>query len=121
MPRANVLGHDSEAMSAKQAVEAITTTVLAAGFVPDGATTEQTVRIPTSRSPVFGGTGGEIRTLGGRSRYVLPGSDVRITIGPRTTNVYRVADGRTIFLANLQTRDVDPLTLAQDLAKWTNP
>ena len=116
-----MLRHDSEAMSAKQAVEAITATVLAAGFVPDGATTEQTVRIPTSHSPVFGATGGELRTLGGRSRYVLPGSDVRITIGPRTTNVYRVADGRTIFLANLQTRDVDCCTLAQDLTKWTNP
>lgn len=63
-----------------------------AGFVPDGATREEAVRIPTSRAPVHGRGaygGGELRTLGGRTRFALPDSGVRATVGTRTICVYQ--------------------------------
>jgi hypothetical protein len=77
------------------------------GLVPDGQTAVERVRIPTARSPVFGGIGGEARDFGGRTRYAKPGTNLRVTVGPRTTNVYRVLGGRTEFVANLKTSDPD--------------
>jgi hypothetical protein len=43
--------------------------LVAAGWVPAGQTQSETVRVPTSRSPVFGGIGGELHTFGGRPRF----------------------------------------------------
>lgn len=81
--------------------------LLALGFVPAGATREEVVRIPTTRSPVFGGLGGERRTLGGRARYALPDTDLRVTVGPRTTNVYfSRGGGKTEFLLNEKTKQL---------------
>jgi hypothetical protein len=75
--------------------------LLAAGFVPDGATKEERVRIPTSKSPVFGASGGELRTLGGRARYAMPGTNVRVTVGGRTVSVYKRGSGGNLGVAFL--------------------
>lgn len=86
--------------------------LLELGFVPAGTTTEQIVRIPTMRSPVYGGLGGERRTLGGRARYALPGTELRVTVGPRTTNVYYSrGGGKTEFVLNEHTKQLTAQTL----------
>jgi len=77
------------------------------------------VRIPTMKAPVLGGMGGERRTLGGRSRYVLPGTDLRVTVGPRTTNIYYVRAGKTEFVLNEHTKDLDAATLRDVIAAAT--
>lgn len=88
-------------------VDEVVTTLLDLGFSPAGETTEQVVRIPTMRSPVYGGLGGERRTLGGRARYALPGTNLRVTVGPRTTNVYfSRGGGKTEFVLNEHTKDL---------------
>ena len=79
--------------------------LLELGFAPAGETAEQVVRIPTQKSPVYGGLGGERRTLGGRARYALPGTDLRVTVGPRTVNVYRSrGDSKAEFVLNEHTK-----------------
>ena len=86
-------------------VEEVITALLDLGFAPAGETREEHVRIPTMRSPVLGGMGGERRTLGGRARYTLPGTDLRVTVGPRTTNVYYSRGGGKIeFVLNEKTK-----------------
>jgi len=83
-------------------VDEVVATLLDLGFAPAGETTEQIVRIPTMRSPVYGGLGGERRTLGGRARYAL-----RVTVGPRTTNVYfALGGGKTEFVLNEHTKSL---------------
>lgn len=71
------------------AVERAIAVLTAAGFVPDGATREEQVRIPTSRAPVYGGIGGELRTVGGRKRFTIPETDIHVTVGPTTVCIYR--------------------------------
>jgi hypothetical protein len=93
-------------------VDEVVTALLDLGFSPAGETAEQIVRIPTMRSPVYGGLGGERRTLGGRARYALPGTDLRVTVGPRTTNVYLSrGGGKTEFLLNEHTKQLTAQTL----------
>lgn len=89
------------------ALSAVIETLLQEGFVPDGETVLEHVRVPTMRSPVFGGTGGELRTFGGRARFRKPGTPLRVTVGPRTVNVYVTEGGKTRFLANYNTGAVD--------------
>lgn len=74
------------------------------GFTPNGHTLAESMRVPTSRAPVFGGIGGEIRTFGGRTRYSR--GEWRCTIGPRITAVYRVRDGQTTDMWTSQTSDL---------------
>jgi hypothetical protein len=81
------------------------------GFLPAGATTQETVRIPTTKSPVLGGRGGERCTFGGRVRYSLPGTDLRVTVGPRTVNVYYLRGGKTEFVLNEDTKYLTAETL----------
>lgn len=79
-----------------------------AGFVRDGTTSTEEVRVSTARSPVLGRTGGELRTFGGRERWSLPGTRLRCTIGPRTTNVYTVGrDGDVRFVGQFDTKGID--------------
>jgi len=93
-------------------VDEVITTLLELGFAPAGSTAEQIVRIPTMRSPVYGGMGGERRKLGGRARYALPDTDLRVTVGPRTTNVYfSRGGGKTEFILNEHTKDLTAQTL----------
>lgn len=85
--------------------------LLQLGFVPMGATAQETVRIPTMKSPLLGGHGGELRTMGGRARFSLPGTDLRVTAGPRTVNIYYVRSGKTEFVLNESTKDLTAETL----------
>jgi hypothetical protein len=88
-------------------VDEIITTLLDLGFAPAGETRQEHVRIPTMRAPVLGGMGGERRTLGGRARYALPGTDLRVTVGPRTTNVYYSRGGGKVeFVLNEKTKEL---------------
>lgn len=76
-----------EATDPRQAVRDL---LKAAGYLPAGHTELEMVRIPTMKTPVFGGLGGELRTLGGRERYALPNSPKRVTVGKRTVCLYEV-------------------------------
>jgi hypothetical protein len=100
-------------------VDEVVATLLDLGFAPAGETREEVVRIPTMRSPVYGGLGGERRTLGGRARYALPGTDLRVTVGPRTTNVYYSRGGKTEFVLNEKTRDLSAQVLRDAVAATT--
>lgn len=82
------------------------------GFVPDGATEQQQVRIPTVKNPVFGGVGGERRTFGGRTRFAK--GDLRATVGKITTCIYRKVPGQrdVVFLANVPTKDAEAIRAA---------
>lgn len=62
-----------------------------AGFVDDGETRSETVRIGTTKSPILnrGKSGGEIRTFGGRKRLKLPGTQWKVTVGKRTVCFYK--------------------------------
>jgi len=101
-------------------VEEVVETLLDLGFAPAGETRLEHVRIPTMRSPVLGGMGGERRTLGGRARYALPGTDLRVTVGPRTTNVYfSRGGGKVEFVLNEHTRDLTVQALSDVVAAAT--
>jgi hypothetical protein len=101
-------------------VDEVITTLLDLGFAPAGQTREEIVRIPTMRSPVYGGIGGERRTLGGRARYALPGTDLRVTVGPRTTNVYfSRGGGKTEFVLNEHTKQLTAQALRDVVAAAT--
>lgn len=85
-------------------------TLLAAhGFVADGFTDSQTVRIPTTRAPVFGGLGGELATFGGRKRFARNG--LKVTVGKRTTYFYRVENKQldSNFGKRFNTKDIDAI------------
>ena len=98
-------------------MEAVFDLLTSRGFVADGATRSETVRVPTSRSPVLGKSGGEVRTFGGRQRLALPGTNVRVTVGSRTVFLYRVFEpgGNIETIAHVRTHDVEELRI--ELAK----
>ena len=103
-------------MTVAEVVDAL----LQLGFAPAGETREEHVRIPTMRSPALGGMGGERRTLGGRARYALPGTDLRVTVGPRTTNVYfSRGGGKVEFVLNEKTKDLTPSALRDAIGAAT--
>lgn len=80
--------------------------LLSLGWVRAGSTPAETVRVPTAASPVYGRSGGELRTFGGRARLVLPGTDRRVTVGARTTCFYRMGDKGPTGYENLPTREL---------------
>jgi hypothetical protein len=89
--------------AALDAVDAL----LAAGWLADGATPTETVRMGTSASPVYGGSGGELRVFGGRQRFVRPGGDLRCTVGRSSVSFYHVRDGQACAFRNYSTgRDI---------------
>ena len=90
------------------------------GFIADGQTSEQIARVPTIRSPIFGSIGGERRVFGGRSRYVLPGTTMRATVGIRTTNVYHVRGGTIGMILMEKTKDLDREQIHQAIAAAKN-
>lgn len=114
------------------AIQAVLAALASAGFADDGQTKQETVRVPTQASPVFGAAGGELRTFGGRARFVLPGSEldgpmngntqVRVTVGARTTffyrNVYRGWSQYTTEIARLRTKDL--VAIQEVLASLNN-
>lgn len=88
-------------------VEETVTMLEGRGWVVNGNTPSETVRIPTMRAPVFGGIGGELRTFGGRIR--LAKGDRRVTVGPRTTCFYRMDGKHAVEFDNVKTRDGDAI------------
>jgi hypothetical protein len=77
------------------------------GFVEDGVTATEQVRIPTVQTPVFGGAGGTLATFGGRQRFSHPVSKVKATVGLVTTFFYTVNNKTTKPIAHLRTKDFD--------------
>jgi hypothetical protein len=94
----------------QSAMMEVIATLTEAGFVPDGETRKETVRIPTTKAPVYGGIGGELTTMGGRQRFHLPETNIKATVGPRTTAIYRVVERKSQFIGTFDTKD---LTLIQ--------
>ena len=78
----------------QQAVSRIQAALQAAGWEQDGQTDVKQVRVPTMKSPVFGGTGGELVKMGGRDRWKK--GQRRVTVGARTTFFWTIGknDGR---------------------------
>lgn len=93
----------------QRALAAALDALLAAGFIPDGRTRQEHVRIPTSKLPVYGQSGGELATLGGRQRLALPGTSVKATVGPRTLALYRVKVGGLGGAEGIATLDTSDL------------
>ncbi len=85
------------------AQEQVDSMLLAAGFGADGETPRETFRGESPTSRIYGGIGGRLVTTGGRARYALPGTNVKATVGPRSTSVYRVENGKTIELVTFNT------------------
>lgn len=100
-------------------VEEVSALLLEIGFQPAGETPQLTVRIPTAQSPIFGGAGGKLRTLGGRARYMLPGCNLRCTVGPRTVNVYFSHAGKTEFILSSKTRLLSAQELRESVSAAT--
>lgn len=84
------------------------------GWEPHGHTDSETVRVPTSRAPVFGGIGGELRTFGGRLRFSQPGTNRRCTVGPRKVCVYEVDGREATAFRTFRTSDLDGIRAALD-------
>lgn len=74
----------------QQAMASAIDALLGAGFEPDGQTREEVVRVPTKASPLLGLSGGELAKFGGRQRFAKTGTNIKATVGPRTTAIYRV-------------------------------
>lgn len=83
--------------------------LLEGGFVPDGATAASVVRAGSSASPIYGASGGQLSKTGGRTRFALPGTEWKATVGKMTTTFYRVADGVTHDLNAFSTTDEERL------------
>jgi hypothetical protein len=96
-------------------VAAVVDLLLQAGWVHDGRTREETVRVGTNTSPIYGGTGGELRTFGGRVRMVDHRSSEptrKVTIGPVTTYFYEILTNRVQNPKHLRTSDLGAIRLA---------
>lgn len=106
----------------EQAMAAVIELLLQSGFVPDGETRTELVRIPTKRSPAFGGSGGELAKLGGRQRFAKEGTNIKATIGMRTTCIYRVEGEGLSGVRGMGTVDTSDLQSIRSVLKRTlNP
>jgi hypothetical protein len=91
--------------------------LLAAGFVPFGVTDTNVVEIPPVERKlsiwnlhVVRADESKTVNLDGRKRYVLPGSDLRATVGPRTTFFYYVIDHEMVPVQAFDTyREADEI------------
>lgn len=82
------------------------------GWTADGRTASKSVRIPTRKSPLYGKSGGEARTLGGRVRYAKGAR--RVTVGPRSTCFYQIAEKERLNFIWVETKN---LIRIKDLAE----
>lgn len=97
------------------AVEEVLKCLGAAGFVEDGATRTEHVRVPTKDSPVFGQSGGQLATFGGRMRFVKAGTRIKATVGKRTTAIYEVQGAGLAGvrgIASADTSDIEKIRAA---------
>lgn len=74
----------------RQAIAAVSDLLLVAGFVPDGQTRQEHVRIPTAKTPVFGHSAVCWRRLAVGNDSSRAGTTIKATVGPRTTALYRI-------------------------------
>ena len=74
----------------EQAMASAIDALLSAGFEPDGQTREEILRVPTRAVPLLGLSGGELAKFGGRQRFAKTGTNIKATVGPRTTAIYRI-------------------------------
>jgi hypothetical protein len=91
--------------------------LVAAGFVADGQTREETIRATS------GALGDRLVTTGGRGRFALPGTDIRATVGPRTVCLYRRAGREVTFLGegNYRTTNFTAEQLREALGSGAPP
>ncbi len=84
--------------------------ILASGYAHGGETATEQVLIPTTNSPRFGKSGGELATFGGRTRFIK-GED-RVTVGRLTTCFYKVKPEfkEASQFQTFNTKDVDKIT-----------
>lgn len=78
----------------------------AAGFVQDGATHQETVRIGSMDNPIYGGIGGKLTTLGGRPRFHRE-PDLYATVGPRTVCLYIRRGWEASGFVNIKTKETE--------------
>lgn len=74
------------------------------GWTADGRTASKSVRIPTRKSPLYGKSGGELRTTGGRVRYAKGGR--RVTVGPRSTCFYEIVENQRLNFIWVETKNM---------------
>lgn len=79
------------------------------GFLADGYTPQEHVRIPTTRAPAFcnGKAGGELATFGGRARFIRNG--LYCTVGKRTTCFYLKKNKKAYNFDNFDTKDFEAI------------
>ncbi len=75
------------------------------GFVPEGLTVEEGFRIPKRDSPLFHTAGEELSKLGTRVRLVKTGTDIRATVGMRSTALFIRAGDSIDGVGNMQSVD----------------
>lgn len=102
----SVIDTENNMTKTEQAKAAAIQALLDAGFAPDGETPTETVRVPTRNSPLFGKSGGELATFGGRLRFSKAGTDIKATVGTRTTYLYRSHNGIS-GIAHLDTKNIE--------------
>lgn len=85
--------------------QAVVEILLAAGWTAQGRTAAKSVRIPTRRAPLYGMSGGEARTFGGRERFVK-GDRRRATVGAMTTCFYEMAGKKAEGFVAVDTKDL---------------
>lgn len=98
--------------------------LLVVGFLPDGQTREEIVRVPTQQSPLLGLSGGVLAKFGGRQRFAHAATGVKATVGPRTTAIYRI-DGPGLAgvtgIATHNTSDGDAIRATLSALVTSNP
>lgn len=77
------------------------------GWMPDGTTREETVRLPSSKNLIGndGKSGGELVTFGSRQRFRK--FDWFCTAGPRTVNFYRRGSDGPIDFHQAKSSDLE--------------
>ena len=109
--RRGVVGDDCEGVdgmkrkTSPNPIESVVAVLGEHGWLVDGQTAQQTVRIPTSRSPVFGGVGGKVATFGGRRRFRR--GETFCTVGARTVNFYERDERGPRNMRQAATKDID--------------
>jgi len=95
-------------MPNKKIKEQIIQELLAIGWIEDGITRQEIVRIPTMDCPTScgGKAGGKLASFGGRIRMILPGTLRKVTIGSRTVNFYEVINNKLIGFTQFRANDL---------------
>ena len=100
-------------MAKLNAANRVATLLAESGWQPFGETKSEQVRIGTSKVPVYGGIGGEVRTFGGRQRYRKGETDLFVTLGRNSVCFYHRQDGKAIGFRTYATgREIDYITEA---------